>query len=89
MSKDDAFTPSDELIELTDIVEQGTLPEAADEKSDSAFEQELDALFGEADLDAGAATEQEINPNEELEMPDMSDLDSLLGDIGAGCQPPG
>ena len=88
MSKDDAFTPSDELIELTDIVEQGTLPEAVDEKSDSAFEQELDALFGEADLDAGAATEQEINPNEELEMPDMSDLDSLLGDIGAGESDP-
>ena len=88
MSKDDAFAPSDEIIELTDIVEQGTLPEAVDEKSDSAFEQELDALFGEADMDAGAATTQDVNPNEELAMPDMSDLDSLLGDMGAGDPDP-
>ena len=88
MSKDDAFTPPDELIELTDIVEQGTLPEAADEKSDSAFEQELDALFGESDMDATAASVQDVNPDEELTMPDMSDVDSLLSNVGAGDSDP-
>lgn len=77
---------SDDILELTDIVEEGCLPEKkTDEGSESSFEDELDALFGDVEdinLESGNAKEPPINPNEELSMPDMSDLDSLLDDLG-------
>jgi AAA ATPase containing von Willebrand factor type A (vWA) domain len=78
-------TSSDDILELTDIVEEGKLPEEKTESSsESSFEDELDALFGDVeDLDDGGEDTKAppIDPNEELDMPDMSDLDSLLDDI--------
>ncbi len=78
-------TSSDDILELTDIVEEGSLPEKkTDDGSESSFEDELDALFGDVeDLDFNSedAKDPPMNPNEELSMPDMSDLNSLLDDL--------
>ena len=78
-------TSSDDILELTDIVEEGSLPEKkTDDGSESSFEDELDALFGDVedlDFDSGDAKDPPMNPNEELSMPDMSDLNSLLDDL--------
>ena len=78
-------TSSDDILELTDIVEEGSLPEKKPAGgSESSFEDELDALFGDVeDLDFNSedAKDPPMNPNEELSMPDMSDLNSLLDDL--------
>ena len=78
-------TSSDDILELTDIVEEGSLPEKKTaDGSESSFEDELDALFGDVeDLDFNSedAKDPPMNPNEELSMPDMSDLNSLLDDL--------
>lgn len=78
-------TSSDDILELTDIVEEGSLPEKKTAGgSESSFEDELDALFGDVedlDFDSGDAKDPPMNPNEELSMPDMSDLNSLLDDL--------
>lgn len=84
MSKDNAFTPANGIIELTDIVEEGKLPNDAANKSDTSFEDELDALFGDTDSDDGNndfENGHRVDPNEELSMPDMSDVDDLLKDL--------
>lgn len=82
MAKQDALDLSDDIIELTDIVEEGSLPE---KKTDSTFEAELDALFGtDADDDLVPDNVRPMDPNETLKKPDMGDLDdleSLFGDL--------
>ncbi len=129
--------PGDDIIELTDIIEKGTVPAAADAVD---FDKELEDLFADSDIEAAisnlslpdeapspakaavqepadtgldsdidafldaldgpghAAPEnvapklaqptptpggRPVNPDEQLQMPDMSDMDSLLEQLDA------
>lgn len=83
MAKDSA----DDILELMDIVEEGKLPDFTDKPKpkhagkEPSFDDELDALFGDTEPGHGTA-ESPVDLNEKLDMPDMSDLDSLLDDLG-------
>ena len=129
MSPQGPLHEEDDIIELTEIVEKGSVPGSTD--SDAAdFEKELEDLldndagldsiegFDDLEIDSGTTPsarkpaddeddidallndlEQDapsagsagsasggspvVDPNEELQMPDMSDMDDLLGDVGA------
>ena len=107
-----AFSDADdEIIELTDIIEQGTPPSAGedsvsdvqlDDLSDTGAHLDVTPEFeGEDDLDAllaelGAMTDSSgeaggakesagssavVNPNETLDMPDMSEIENFLDDL--------
>ena len=79
MAKDSA----DDILELMDIVEEGRIPdftaEPAKSRQNASFDDELDALFGDSEPGGGGSAA--MDPNETLDMPDMSDIDSLLSDL--------
>ncbi len=81
---------TDDIIELTDIVEPGVLPNenAGAGLTDATFEDELDSMLADAPelsaaaKDMGAAPEPSASPAAAAEDDDFADLDSLLDDLG-------
>ena len=81
---------TDDIIELTDIVEPGVLPNenAGAGLTDATFEDELDSMLADAPelsaaaKDVGAAPEAGASPAAAAEDDDFADLDSLLDDLG-------
>lgn len=80
---------TDDIIELTDIVEPGVLPNenAGAGLTDATFEDELDSMLADAPelsaaaKDMGAAPETGASPAVAAD-DDFADLDSLLDDLG-------
>ena len=114
VAKTHAVPDTDEdIIELTDIIEQGTPPEPAasavpadDDLSDlmsadagakpgEESEDDLDALLAEIGAvpqattsAASQADQSSVNPDETLDMPDMREVENLLGELNIPTQPP-
>lgn len=87
------FDAEDDIIELTDIVEQGSPPPMQDagddlfdtDGSDIDFEKELEDLFADSGDDAPAASS--VTPGDDgLDF--ESDLDDLLGDLEGDAETP-
>lgn len=112
----------DDIIELTDIIQEGKKPTAVKNSANQAIETQMDNLFSEgnkesgpivpddmdADIDALLAEMQDstlietkpastaqatdsapasMNPDEELEMPNMAEVDALLEGLDIPPQP--
>ena len=92
---------TDDIIELTDIVEPGVLPaeDTASGLTDATFEDELDSMLADVpelsaavkDLDAAPAAKAAPAAAPAAEDDDFADLDSLLEELGddlADSKPP-